>query len=655
MNTILKKSKPRNNETFAFQAETKELLNLMVNSLYTHKEVFLRELISNASDALDKLHFKSLTDHELLGEDENLQINIEIDNGKRQLKISDNGIGMTRQQVVNNIGTIAKSDSKNFIRRLKEKKDLDLIGRFGVGFYSAFMVADKVTLITRGAGRKIGVKWESKGDGRYSIEKTQKAKRGTEITLELKKEFCIVETAEENFLNQYTIQNLIQKYSNYIKFPINMDFYKEDYSNIKEETTDNQYVTTIENKVLNSMTPIWKKSRRELTKDDYFQFYKQHFQDWNEFADVIHFKAEGKVEFTVLLFIPSRAPSDLYEKDYSRGVHLYSNHVLVMNNCKELLPSYLRFVRGLIDSPDFKLNITREFIQQNAQLKVIGKSLEQRILKALKNMLKNDRNKYVSFWNELGKSVKEGIYIQYDNKSKLQDLLLFPSSSGNEEQTTLKEYVSRMLKGQKEIYYAAAKDLNTIQRMPQLEAFKNNGVEILYFVDKIDEFLVENLHEYQGKKLKSITRADVDLYDIKDAKNKKSKKAKAPQKDFENFLEEIGNHLGSKVKEVRISDRLVSSPVCFVNDSSGTTFNMEQLLKGANQPAAPATKILEINPKHRLVEILKSLYDKDKDSSEVKQISEILFNQALLIEGYDLEDPVAYGSLINELLVKNYS
>lgn len=671
MNKTNKKNQSK--KEFTFQAETKELLNIMINSLYTHREIFLRELISNASDALDKLHFLSLTDHKLLEDDPELHITLDVNKKNKTLTITDNGIGMTHDEIIDNIGTIAKSGSKTFIEAITNKKegnsDIDLIGKFGVGFYSAFMVADKVEIYTKPAGSNEGVKWESKGDGIFTIENIGLKQRGTKIILFLKKDCYDTRDPAEDFLNQYTIQNLVEKYSNYIKYPIKMDFYREEYPRDKDGKTIEgaEPETIITNRILNSMTPIWKKNKKKLTNEDYFQFYKHHFHDWNEFADVIHFKLEGKVEFTALLFIPSKAPSNLYNKEYSKGINLYCNDVFVMQDCKDLLPDHFRFIRGLIDSPDFSLNISREILQHDAQLKVIGSNIEKRVLEALMNLLNTKRKKYEEMWQEFGKAIKGGIYMEYKNKEKLQDLVLFNSSHIIDGMTTLKEYVNRMIEGQKEIFYAAAKDIDSIKRMPQLEIFREKDIETLYFTDKIDEFLTQNLDEYEGKKLVSITREDFDLDKLKkDISNKKTedKRDQEEEKEQDGTVKEenqhsellacINKHLTDKVKEVKLSKRLVSSPVCLVNTSKGVTFNMEQLLKGVNQPTTQASKILEINPNHKLFTVLQKIYMKDKNSPEMKNCSEILYYQAMMMEGYELDNPVDFSNRISELLVSAY-
>lgn len=654
--------KTGNKKVCSFQAETKELLNLMINSLYTHREIFLRELISNSSDALDKVYFQSLTDHDLLGDDHELKIEIDVNKDNKTLTISDNGIGMTYDEVTENIGTIAKSGTKAFVDKLKESDDIDLIGKFGVGFYSSFMAANKVELITRSAKAEKGVKWESEGDGNYTIEEIETNNRGTKIILYLKEEAMDSTNPEEDFSNQYTIQNLVKKHSNYISYPIHMDFYREETPRDKDGKTIEgaESETIIDNKVLNSITPIWKKNKKEISNDDYFQFYKHHFHDWNEFADVIHLNLEGTIEFSALLFIPSKAPSDLYDRDFSKGIQLYSNSVFIMNDCKDLLPDHLRFVRGLVDSPDFSLNISREILQHDSQLKVIGKNLEKKILDTLKKLLKNSREKYEEIWPEFGKSLKGGIYMEYKNKEKLEDLILFNTSNDELKMTTLNEYVERMPEGQKEIYYAAAKDKDTIKRMPQLEIFKEKNIEVLYFTDKIDEFLTQNLDKYKDFKLQSVTREDFNLDDVlkEDKKGKKEENEKVEEdknNEYENLLEAIKDLLEGKVKEVKISKRLKSSPVCFVNSNSGTSFNMEQLLKGVNQVPAQASKILEINPDHAIFSVIKKVYREKKDNAELKNISEILYNQALLIEGFELENPLEFSNNLCELMTKAYN
>lgn len=655
---------PSGVETHTFQAETKELLNIMINSLYTHREIFLRELLSNASDAIDKINFISLTKPDILENDFEFKIQMAIDKEAKTLTISDNGIGMSHDEVIQNIGTIAKSGSKSFLESIKDKEDVELIGKFGVGFYSAFMVAERVVLFTRPSGTTKGSRWESTGDGMFTIEDFNKETRGTDIVLYLREESYKDVEPEEDFLNQYTIQNLVKKYSDYIAYPIEMDFIREQPIRDKDgKAIEGKYETIIDRKKLNSQTPIWERDKKEISKDEYFQFYKHHFHDWNEFADVIHIKAEGNIQYTALLFIPTRPPSNLYEKTYTAGIHLYSNHVFVMADCKDLLPDHLRFVRGLVDSPDFSLNISREILQHTEQLKIIGKSLEKRVLKALMDLQANDRNTYNEVWKEVGKAIKGGIYMSFKNKESLQDLVMFPSSFKEDGYTTLKEYVNRMPEGQGFIYFAPGKDLDAIKRMPQMEIFREKRVEILYFVDKIDEFVTQNLDEYDGKKLMSVTRQDLDLDKIiveekkesdKVEEEKKKEEKKEKEGKYKELFEAMKTHLGEKVAEVRLSKRLTTSPVCLVTTNTGVTFNMEQLLRSANQITPKASRIMELNEHHEIFNVLQNLFHSDKNSQDLKMYSELLYHQALLIEGYELENPVDYSRLVSEMMVKAY-
>jgi molecular chaperone HtpG len=633
----------------------------MINSLYTHREIFLRELISNSSDAIDKINFRSLTNADVLEDDPEFKIILAVDKESKTLSLTDNGVGMTYKEVIDNIGTIARSGSKSFLESIKNKDEMELIGKFGVGFYSSFMVAEMVELYTRVAGTAEGTHWESQGDGTFTIEKVPVEKRGTHIILHLRKEAYEASEPEEDFSNQYTIQNLVKKYSDYIAYPIDMDFTREDPVRDKEgKAVEGKYETVIERKKLNSQTPIWERDKRNITKDEYFQFYKHHFHDWNEYADVIHIKAEGNILYTALLFIPTRPPSNLYEKTYKAGVHLYANHVFVMADCQELLPDHLRFVRGLVDSPDFSLNISREILQHTEQLKIIGRSLEKRVLKALENMLKNQRKTYEEVWKEVGKAIKGGIYMSYKNKESLQDLVMFPSSYKENGYVTLKEYVKDMHEGQRYIYFSSGKDIDAIQRMPQMEIFRQENVEVFYFIDKVDEFMAQNLDEYDGKKLMSITRKDLDLdnlvegelkeTDIKEKEKKKEVK-KVKEEKYKDLFDAMKKLLGDKISEVRLSDRLTTSPVCLVAGGAGSTFNMEQLLKGANQMAPKSTKIMELNEKHKIFGVLQDIFETDKDSPELKKYSELLYHQAMLIEGYELENPVEFSSLLSEMMV----
>ncbi|HYH02199.1 MAG TPA: molecular chaperone HtpG, partial [Bacillota bacterium] len=626
----------KHRETKEFQAETKQLLDLMIHSIYTNREIFLRELISNASDAIDKIRFQSLTDLDILEGDSEFAIWIDVDEANHTLSISDNGIGMTYDEVVENVGTIAKSGTKLFLENLKNQQEnpdsVDLIGKFGVGFYSAFMVADKVTLVTRAPETTIGVKWESTGDGTYTIEETSKEKRGTTITLTLKEDHRGAEKSEElNFLNHYTLQNLIKKYSDYIRYPIKMQF-----PGAKDDNSE----TVAEVKTLNSMQPLWTKAKNEITTEEYNQFYESLFHDWKEPAEVIHSKVEGMVEYTALLFIPSHLPFDFYSRDFKPGIRLYSRNVFIMEHCPDLLPEYLRFVRGLVDSSDFSLNISREILQHNRQLKLIGKNLEKSVLKTLENMLEKDRAKYETWWQEFGKSIKAGIYMDFQNKAKLQELLLFHSSHSGEGLTTLKEYLGRMKEGQTEIYYVTGTDRATVERLPQMEIVRENGYEILYCFDPIDEFAIDALSEYEGKKFKSVSRGDLSLNEQAETEKEKQNDDQQSNDALFQAMKEV---LKEKVADVKPSQRLKSSPVCLVSGENGISISMEHFLSEMEQNMMKATRILEVNPHHEVFAALKAHFDAGTDSPQFKDYCELLYGQAILMEGLRLDDPVGFA------------
>ena len=649
-------SKVPTKQTKEFQAETKQLLDLMVHSIYTNREIFLRELISNASDAIDKIRFESLTNQELLEGDSTFEIFIEVDEPNHTLSISDSGKGMTFDEVVENIGTIAKSGTKDFIQKLENreqvKDNLELIGQFGVGFYSAFMVSDKVTLITRAPGQEKGVKWESTGDGTYTIEETTKEKRGTTVILFINQEHQDQDKPEENFLNQYTIQNLVKKYSDYIRYPIKMDFSKEEKpvdenGNVIEGAPSKH---TIETKTLNSMTPLWAKNKSEITQEEYFDFYKNLFHDWEEPVDIIHTKVEGAVEYTALLFIPSRAPYDFYSRDYHYGIKLYSKNVFVMDNCQDLLPEHLRFIRGLVDSTDFSLNISREILQHSKQLNIIGKNLEKSVLKALENLLTKERPKYEAFWEEFGKAIKGGIYMDYQSREKLQDLLIFPSSHSSEGMTTLDEYLKRMPEQQQVIYYATGKDRSAVEKLPQMELLRDKGFEVLYFFDRVDEFAFDSLREYKEKKFQSVSRGDLKLDDETSKDTKES--SEEVTKENEPLLKAIKDSLSGKVSDVKISTRLKSSAVCLISSDSGISLSMEHILSEMNQSMLKASRILEINPNHAVFAKLRKLQEGNPSSATFKEYCELLYGQAVIMEGFQLDDPVGFANQIAAIMAK---
>ncbi len=621
-----------------FKAESRRLLDLMINSIYTHKEIFLRELISNASDAIDKLYFKSLTDDKVGLNKDDFAIEIKTDKTARTLKISDNGIGMTEDELENNLGTIANSGSFKFKNENKLEEDVDIIGQFGVGFYSAFMVAKEVTVISKAYGSDKAYKWTSSGAEGYSIEECTKENPGTEISLVLKDN-----TDDENYdeyLEQYKIQSLVKKYSDYIRFPVKMDMQK---SRLKEGA-ENEYEDYTENITLNSMVPIWRKNKSELKDEDYNSFYKEKFFDFTDPLIHIHTKAEGTATYNALLYIPSKAPYDYYSKEYEKGLQLYSSGVLIMDKCSDLLPDHFSFVKGLVDSEDLSLNISREMLQHDRQLKLIAKSLERTIKNELTKLLKNNREKYEEFYKAFGLQLKFGVYNNYgSNKDAVKDLLMFHSSSENK-LVTLEEYVSRMPENQKYIYYACGESISRIDHLPQTELIKDKGFEILYFTDNVDEFAIRMLMSYNDKEFKSVSAGDLDIETPEEKEELKEKEEES--KDLFGFMQE---KLDGKVKTVRLSRRLKTHPVCLTSDGA-LSVEMEKVLNSMpNDQKVKADKVLEINPEHPVFETLKKLYTTDKE--KVEKYSRLLYNQALMIEGMPVEDPVEFSNLVCELMI----
>lgn len=628
-----------------FEAETKQILNLMVHSIYTHKEIFLRELISNASDALDKARFESITKSDKYTGMDNLRIKIEIDEQNRILTIKDNGIGMTKEDVIQNIGSIARSGTKAFLEKIKQEAEnkkesgIDLIGQFGVGFYSAFMVADNIIIETKNVESDKGVKWESSGDGSYSIEDIDKADRGTNIILKLKPKNENEEN-EEDYSNRYTLERLIQKYSNYVHYPIIMD--------MPIPKKDEKEIQQYEEKTINSMISIWQKNKSDVKTEEYNEFYKEHFHDYAEPFDIIHTKAEGTLEYTALLFIPSKAPFNFLYPNFERGLELYSKNVFIMDKCKELIPEYLKFVRGLVDSQDFSLNISREILQHTAQLKRIASNIEKKILETLENILKNDRKKYEEFFKEFGESIKIGIYSDFTKKEKLSNLLLFQSSETAEsEYTTLAEYKARMKEGQEFIYYAAGKDKSSIEKLPHMEGIKDKGFEVLYFTDRVDEFMVGIMRDYEEIKLHSILQADNEKTD-KDS-------SKEENKEVKDILKAVKEILGdNKVADVRESDRLKESLVCLVNKEDSISFNMAKVLAetGNNMFGMKAERVLEINTSHEVFKAMEKEYQTNKKSDLFKEYSELLYDEACILENLPLEDTKLFASRMSKLMLK---
>ena len=647
-------------EQHEFQAETRQLLDLMIHSIYANREIFLRELISNASDAIDKLHFESLTNTDITGGDTSYEIFLVPDKESKTLSISDNGIGMNREELIENIGTIAKSGTKAFLETLKKAKesgedvtDKDMIGQFGVGFYSAFMVADKVTILTKKAGEDKAYRWESAADGSYTIEEAEKEKRGTTITISLKKEFT--EDGEEDFTDTYKIESLVKKYSDYVRYPIKMNITTEETPRDKDgkEIEGAEKVKKTELRTLNSMQPLWTKNKSDIKKEEYDEFFKHQFHEWEAPMEVFHTKAEGTVEYTALLEIPAHAPFNLYQQDYEPGVQLYSRHVFIMDKCKDLLPDYLRFMKGLVDSPDLSLNISRELLQQSRELKAIGWALEKNILKSLARKLKNSREDYEKFWNEYGKSLKIGVYNSMysggDTVDKLKDLLLFMSSKDGK-LTTLKEYVERMPESQKKIFYATAKDKETIENLPQMETLRDKGIEVLYLLDPVDEFAIETLRSYDEKPFHSISRGDLGLDDAESQEVKKE--TEEIGKENGDLMKDIKEVLGDKVADVKVSSRLKTSAVCLVADEAGPSLSMEQTFSEMKNPLFKAQRILEINPHHELFVRLQELHKAGKETPEFKDYCDLLYTQALLIEGILPENPVDFANKVAKLMTK---
>ena len=599
-----------------FKAETKELLNLMIHSIYTNKEIFLRELISNANDAIDKLKFKSLTDTDILKGDDKFRIDISVDKDNRTLTITDNGIGMTYEEVDDNIGTIAKSGSKLFKEQLEEAKkgDIDIIGQFGVGFYSGFIVADKITLETKSPYSENGVKWISSGDGNYEIEEISKEDRGTKITLHLK------DGDEYNeFLEEWKIKDLVKKYSNYIRYEIYFG-----------------------DEVVNSTKPIWKKDKNELKDEDYNEFYKATFHDWNDPLLHINLKVQGNIEYNALLFIPKKLPFDYYTKNFKRGLQLYTKNVFIMEKCEDLIPEYFNFISGLVDCDSLSLNISREILQQNSELQVISKNLEKKIISELEKILKNDREKYIEFWKEFGRSIKAGVQDMFGmNKEKLQDLLIFVSSY-DDKYTTLKEYVDRIGEN-KEILYVPAESIEAAKYLPKMEKLKEQGREVLILTDKIDEFTLMAMRDYSGKEFKSINSSDFKFSDDKE----KEEEVKKIADENKELIEKAKEFLKDKVSEVELSNNIGNSASSLLA-KGGLSLEMEKTLSEMtnNNDAPKAEKVLAINPEHILFNRLKS----SVNTEDFNKLVDVLYNQALLLEGFNVENPAEFIKNLNSLI-----
>ncbi len=629
-----------------FKTESKRLLDLMINSIYTNKEIFLRELISNASDAIDKYHYLSLKDDNVQSKE--YEIRIDVDKKQRTISISDNGIGMDYDEIVNNLGTIAKSGSAEFLKNLKEDdptKELEIIGQFGVGFYSAFMVASKVVVETKSVHSDKAYRFKSSGTETYEIEETTKEDNGSTITLYLRKN-----EGDENydkFLEEYTIEDLVKKYSDYVKYPIKMKVTES--VNKKDENgqdIEGKYEDVIVDKTLNSMIPLWKKAKSEVTDEMLNEFYKAKFMDYQDPMVSLHINTEGMISYNALVFIPSKPPYDLYSEKYEKGLQLYTKGVFIMEKCKDLVPDYLRFVRGLVDSSDLSLNISREMLQQNKQLEKIASSIEKKILAELTRLKDNDFDKYVQFFDAYGLNIKWGVYDGFGmNKDKLKDLLIY-NTINEDSKITLKKYVENMKENQEFIYFASAANKEAVLAMPQMDLLKKQGYDVLILNDNIDEFVMTILQEYDGKKFKSINQGDLDLLS-----KEEKEKIEEVKKEKQSVIDKIKDVLKDDVKDVVISSRLTDSPVCLVS-SDGVSFEMEKVL--AQNPAgqgAKADKILEINPNHDLFKAIESIYN-ENDEESLQDYAELLLSQALLMEGFPLKDPVKFSNTMCKLMIK---
>jgi len=634
-------SEVRARETLGFQAEVKQLLHLMVHSLYSNKEIFLRELVSNASDACDKLRFEALANHALWESDADLKIRVSYDKAARTLTVSDNGVGMSRDEVISNIGTIAKSGTREFFQSLTgdQAKDAHLIGQFGVGFYSSFIVADKVTLLTRRAGSspEQGVRWESDGQGEYSLETVTRNARGTEVTLHLRE-------GEDELLSGYRVRSILRKYSDHITIPILMK--KEEKENDVEKHKSAE-VPKDEDEQINQASALWARPKSEITDEQYQEFYKHVGHDFEPALAWTHARVEGKQEYTLLLYVPAHAPFDLWDRDHRHGVKLYVQRVFIMDDAEQLMPAYLRFIRGVIDSNDLPLNVSRELLQESRTVEAIRAGSVKRVLGLLEELAENEREKYAKVWEEFGRVLKEGIGEDHANRDRIAKLLRLASThTGSDAQTvSLADYLSRMKDGQDKIYYITGDSYAAASASPHLEIFRKKGVEVLLLYDRVDEWVAANLTEFEGKTLQSVAKGDLDLGKLEDEAEKKEEEKRAGE--FKELAEKIAKALGDKVKEVRVSHRLTTSPSCLVSDSFGMSMNLERLLKAAGQKVPHMQPILEVNPTHPLVQALKH----ESDEKRLADWSHLLFDQAVLAEGGTLEDPGAFVKRLNELML----
>ena len=621
-------------ETLNFQTEVKQLLHLMIHSLYSNKEIAIRELISNASDASDKLRFEALNNNNLLEGNADLKINIDYDKDKRTVTVTDNGIGMSKDEIVANIGTIARSGTKEFLGKLSgdEAKDANLIGQFGVGFYSAFIIADEVILETKKAGQNKSFRWQSKGDGEFSIEDIKKENRGTSVTLHLKKE-------EDEFLDDWRLREIVKKYSDHITLPILMK---------KSDMKDGEPFKTDEDETINNASAIWARNKKDIKQSEYQDFYKNLTFDQEKPLTFFHNRVEGTQEYTALLYIPSKAPFDLYDREKSMGVKLYVKRIFIMEATEKLMPQYLRFIKGVIDSSDLPLNVSREILQDSRQVESIKGGTVKKILSSLEDMAKKKPDDYKKFWNEFGRVLKEGPAEDFANKDKISSLLRFSSTydESDDQSVALKEYVERMKPEQENIYFITADSFNAAKNSPHLEIFKKKKIEVLILGDRVDEWMVSYLTEFEGKKLQSIAKGDLDLGKLEEESEKEAKKE--IEEKAKTLVESIQKSLGDKVKEVKVTHRLTDSPSCLVVGEHDISGNLERILKAAGQNTPDVKPVLEINPNHSLIKKLESF----KGKTDFDRYSSVIFDQAVLAEGGQLNDPVNYVKTINDLLTK---
>jgi molecular chaperone HtpG len=639
-------------ETFQFQAETKQLLDLMIHSLYTSKEIFMRELISNSSDALDRLRFESLTNPELMNEDTKLEIRLETDRNARTLTIHDNGIGMSREEVIANIGTIARSGTRELRDKIREgaseEKLAELIGQFGVGFYSSFMVADEVTLITRRAGEETATQWKSTGDGQYTLAETTRTQRGTSITLHLKA--SDLENGIEDYTDRWILARIVRRYSDFISYPIIHQDQREETDELGN-TKDGPTTVAVEDKVLNSLKPIWNRPQSEVEEREYAEFYKHITHDLNPPLKTLSLKAEGTLEYQALLFIPSEAPTDLFYVASESGLRLYARGVLIMERCEELLPHYLRFIRGIVDSADLPLNISRQMLQQDRHITQIRKWLTKKVLDALQQLHENEFDKYLNVWEQFGRALKEGVGSDYDNKQKIIPLLLFESSLDAEKLTTLKDYVARMTEGQAEIFYLTGESRRVVENSPHLEAFKEQGYEVLYLTDAVDELVVQALGEFEGKKLKSVVKGTVNLGN-EEVKEQTAKELKEKEAESSELLQFLQQRLDQHIKAVRLTNRLTTSPVCLVGAEHDYSPQLERLLQKGMGGGPKQRRIMELNPKHEIFTKMNERFKTDKSDPLIGDYAELLMGYALLAEGSELPDPVGFNRLVAALMTR---